>query len=170
MSIGSSSWVSFETQICCTEVGLYCRHPWAQCRNWCNSRFYRCWSAFWIPTHPERLGSLWGCQLQEGLSTILWIHPHWSIGLPVWWISVSSCEYWSLCQAGLKIIIDLPSALFSQTSPFACGLFMVAVVISVQQLQCDKDHFTSRLVASNEFQKWFPFPQLFRRWEQVMFR
>jgi hypothetical protein len=38
----------------------------------------------------------------------------------------------SLYQAGLKIIIDLPSALFSQTSPFACGLFMVVVVISVQ--------------------------------------
>jgi len=27
MSIRSSSWVSFETQISCTEVGLCCRHP-----------------------------------------------------------------------------------------------------------------------------------------------
>ncbi len=132
MSIRSSSWVSFETQISCTEVGLCCRHPSAQCRNWCNSRFYRCQSAFWIPVHPECLRSLWGCQLQEGLCTILWIHSHWIIGLSVWWISVSSCEYWSLYQAGLKIIIDLPSALFSQTWPFACGLFMVVVAISVQ--------------------------------------
>jgi hypothetical protein len=49
-----SCWIG-KTNMCMVKTLTW--NPRAQCRNWCNSRFYRCQSAFWIPAHPEHLRS-----------------------------------------------------------------------------------------------------------------